>query len=664
MAIGKIKGPMLYDDLARQGVDLSFDGNLLYLDVTARRLGVGTTSPQYGLDVPANVRVANLTILGNTITSNTGRIGLGSVSSVVITGGNSNYVLITDGSGNLSWSDVIGNLQANIDAILGNTIELGSNTTPALISNAVTLTTTTTVTDAISQLNFVLGKLVPPAPPTFPGASTITISSLSSYRMTTVSQIDLTGNSRTVAAGATVANVRRAASYSTSTVTTVGPGDSGTVAVYKNSTLMGSKLMATGSQNGTYGHLVIASDQDYAAITGDAGGFWESFNASATGSNVAPGWNEVYITHSSGTPTNTRWWYYDASSPGTPTFSATNIVNSSNIVSYSSTIPHYTSSAGFTLTANVNRLSGDMYPTSDNFITGTAAGAFLAPATVTYATAGVTTPLAPNLYVASGSLAVTTTSNIRTGFGSSSSGPSLTVDNSYATATQAFSPGVTVLYKTGTSNQIEETSMSIAASVGSGSGNPYRIINPGTTDTPSYSASASAFNSTTSTLTANCATVVGAVLKHDITNYASGYLPVGPNLSTGRHGAQYFTFKFIRTAVSKFDIKYTGTLAGLWVALPGSTIDSTSTINGWLTMGTAYAGSGIPGANTGAGGNGSNGCALGGLAVFNSAQTNKSVTATFGTVSSSSTATNEIYVRVKLTTGQTLTALTIEAATN
>ncbi len=685
---------MLYDDLARQGVDLSFDGNLLYLDVTARRLGIGTTSPQYGLDVPANVRVANLTILGNTITSNTGKIGLGSVSSVVITGGSADYILSTDGFGNLSWIDAnaspalidllaniadyqtyananaafqstqIDNINANIDALLGNAIELGSNVSPAFISNAVVLTTTTTVTDAISKLNFVLGKLVPPAPPTFPGASTITISSLSSYRMTTVSQIDLTGNSRTVAAGATVANVRRAASYSTSTVTTVGPGDSGTVAVYKNSVLMGSRAMATGSQNGTYGHLVIAADQDYAAITGDAGGFWESFNASATGSNVAPGWNEVYIKHSSGTPTNTRWWYYDASSPGTPQWTNATIVNSSNVVAYSSTIPHYTSSAGFTLTANVNRLSGDMYPTSDTFITGTASGAFLAPASITYATAGVSTPLAPNLYVASGNLTVTTTSNIRTGFGSSGSGPNLTVDNSYATAINGFSPGVTVLYKTGTSNQIEETALSIAVSVGSGSGAPYRIINPGTTDTPAYSASAAAFNSTTSTLTANCATVVGAVLKHDVTNYSSSYLPVGPNLSTGRHGAQYFTFKFIRTAVSKFDIKYTGTLAGLWVALPGSTIDSTSTLNGWLSMGTAYAGSGIPGANTGAGGNGSDGCALGGLAVFNSAQTNKSVTATFGTVSSSSTATNEIYVRVKLTSGQTLTALTIEAATN
>jgi hypothetical protein len=134
---------------------------------------------------------------------------------------------------------------------------------------------------------------------------------------------------------------------------------------------------------------------------------------------------------------------------------------------------------------------------------------------------------------------------------------------------------------------------------------------------------------------------------------------VGPDLSSGRSGAQYYTFKFIRAAVSKFDIKYTGTIAGMWVALPGSTIDSTSTINGWIDMGIAYENSGIPGA--GVGGNGSNGCALGGLAVFDSAQTNKSVTCT---VSSSGTPTNEIYVRVKLTSGQTVTALTIEAATH
>ena len=81
-------------------------------------------------------------------------------------------------------------------------------------------------------------------------------------------------------------------------------------------------------------------------------------------------------------------------------------------------------------------------------------------------------------------------------------------------------------------------------------------------------------------------------------------------------------------------------------------------------MDTAYAGAGVPGANTGAGGNGSNGCALSGTATLNATQTNKAVTATFGTVSSSSTATNEIYIRIKLTAGQTVTALSIAAASH
>ena len=81
-------------------------------------------------------------------------------------------------------------------------------------------------------------------------------------------------------------------------------------------------------------------------------------------------------------------------------------------------------------------------------------------------------------------------------------------------------------------------------------------------------------------------------------------------------------------------------------------------------MSIAYAGAGIPGANTGPGGNGSNGCSLGGVVPLNSAQSAKAVTATFGTVSSSSTVTNEIYIRIKFTSGQTLTALSIAAASH
>jgi hypothetical protein len=152
------------------------------------------------------------------------------------------------------------------------------------------------------------------------------------------------------------------------------------------------------------------------------------------------------------------------------------------------------------------------------------------------------------------------------------------------------------------------------------------------------------------------------VLKHDQTNYATGYLPAGPNLSAGRSGTQYFTFKFVRADVSKFDITYAGNVAGMWVALPGSVIDASSGANGWINMTVAYAGAGYPGVNSP--GNGSDGCSLGGVVVPNVNTASVSKTCTFGTVSSSSTGTNEIYVRLSLTSGQSVTGLSLKAASN
>ena len=663
MAISRVLGASLVSDLDRQGVDLQFttSGNsLVYMDFANFRMGVNDAAPQHGLDSP-EARLGNLVFSANTITSDTGIIALGSASNIRITGGAINYVLSTDGTGTLAWQDIAAVVTAG--NISGNSITLGSNSAGKLVSNATSLTTATSVTNGIALLNEVLGKLVPPSPPAFPNATSIAVSSLSTYRMTNFTQTDNTANTRNVAGGSTVTSVRRAASYTTNTITTVGPGDTGTVRVYLNNADAGNVAL-TGSSNGTYSNLVIASNQDYHNVVSSvAAGFWFSFNATAAG-NVPAGWNDVTLWHT-GVPagTNTVGWYYDNSAPGTPTFYSTNIAILSASLTYSSTVPHYNSSTTANISFSVNKLSGDMYPTSDTFVTGSAGGAFAAPTGVTYATAGVTTPLARNLYVSSGNANVATTTSIISGFGSSSSGPSVSVSNSYNSGTASFSPGATVLYKTGTSTVIEETSI-VVTSVGTGSGNALRIENPGSSDTPSHSASATAFNSTSSTLQTYDTTVVAAVLKHDQTNYSTGYLPPGPNLSSGRSGAQYFTFKFTRTVVSKFDVTWTGNIAGLWVSLPGSTIDSTSTLNGWLDMNVAYAGAGVPGANTGAGGNGSNGCSLGGIAPLNSSQTNKSVTATFGTVSSSSTATNEIYVRIKLTSGQTVSALSLKAASN
>ena len=550
-------------------------------------------------------------------------------------------------------------------------VALGTPTQGNLTSNALTLTTASTVSNSIAQLNEVLGKLVPESPDNFPGSQSITIASTSSYRMAdSFTQPDNTaGGSAAVAAGTTVSKTRRSASYNVNAITNTGPGDNGTVSVQKNGVAAGSRTLTTSLDgDGTYSDLIISNNVDYNSVNSNvAAGFWSVFTADASGS-VSDGWNEVLLDDTATSATNKETWYYDSSNPGTPQFSSTSFTpDATPSYTYSSTVPHYNNTNVFPIAFNVNRLSGNMYPTSDTFVSGSSGGAFSSPASVTYSTAGVTTPLAAQLHVASGSQAVTTSASIISGFGSSASGPSVSVFNSYATGAQSFSPGDTVLYKTGTSSsssRIEEANVYIGSTIGSGSGLAQRIENPGSTNTPTFSASATVFNSETSTLETYDSTVVADVLSHDETDYSSGYLPVGPDLSAGRSGTQYFTFKFVRTSVSKFDVKFSGTIAGAWVAVPGSTIDSASSLNGWVELTTAYAGSGVPGANTGAGGNGSDGCALGGTITTGSSVSNESTTATFGTVSSSSTSTNEIYVRIALTSGQSITALSLESASN
>ena len=550
-------------------------------------------------------------------------------------------------------------------------VALGTPTQGNLTSNALTLTTASSVSNSIAQLNEVLGKLVPESPDNFPGSQSITIASTSSYRMAdSFTQPDNTaGGSAAVAAGTTVSKTRRSASYNVNAITNTGPGDNGTVSVQKNGVAAGSRTLTTSLDgDGTYSDLIISNNVDYNSVNSNvAAGFWSVFTADASGS-VSDGWNEVLLDDTATSATNKETWYYDSSNPGTPQFSSTSFTpDATPSYTYSSTVPHYNNTNVFPIAFNVNRLSGNMYPTSDTFVSGSSGGAFSSPASVTYSTAGVTTPLAAQLHVASGSQAVTTSASIISGFGSSASGPSVSVFNSYATGAQSFSPGDTVLYKTGTSSsssRIEEANVYIGSTIGSGSGLAQRIENPGSTNTPTFSASATVFNSESSTLETYDSTVVADVLSHDETDYSSGYLPVGPDLSAGRSGTQYFTFKFVRTSVSKFDVKFSGTIAGAWVAVPGSTIDSASSLNGWVELTTAYAGSGVPGANTGAGGNGSDGCALGGTITTGSSVSNESTTATFGTVSSSSTSTNEIYVRIALTSGQSITALSLESASN
>jgi hypothetical protein len=637
-----------------------------YDNLTATRyefLALGEAEPNLGTSGIGNILTIgpdNTRVWTNSINANvsTSTIYVDNITSYT-PGGNIN--LIPSGNGIVVLANTEG----------GSTgIQLGANTAGQFVSNAVVLTETTSVTNGIAELNLVLGKLVPPRPPQFPAGQTLTISTLSTYRMANIVQVDNTANSYSVAAGTSVNRVRRAVTYSTNTISTAGPGDLGVVTAVRNGTGVGSVTL-TGTSNGVYGgNLVISNNQDYNSSNSSiAPNFWYVFSAAISGTNAPPGWNDIIITDTAANSTNVPSWYYDNSAPGTPTFSSTSILPPANaVVSYSSTIPHYTNVNQFPISFTVSQISGNMYPTTDTFVTGTAAGALGAPASVTYQASSLGT----NVLNANAIANVTTTSTVISGFGGSAADPTISVSNSYATGVQTFDVGSIVLYKTGTSTAIDESNIVIGTPIGSGSGNGFRIENPGTGNTPTYTGNEAQFNSQTGPLYTYDAIVIGSgaqgVVQFSQTNYSSGYLPVGPNLST-QGSAQWFTFKFTRTATSKFDIRIAGTISGIWVALPGSVFDGTtgpgptSSLNGWLNMSLPYGGAGVPGANTGNGGNGSNGCSLGGIVPLNTA-INSSYTCTFGTVSSSSTDSNEIYIRIRLGAGQSVTTLSLQTASN
>ena len=132
-------------------------------------------------------------------------------------------------------------------------------------------------------------------------------------------------------------------------------------------------------------------------------------------------------------------------------------------------------------------------------------------------------------------------------------------------------------------------------------------------------------------------------------------------MNTGRSGSQYFRFAFKRTTMSNFTVKLTGKVSGFFIAAPNTDIDDTSDSNGWLNASATYAGAGTPG--SGGGGNGSDGCASTGADVIaTSTSLSGGYTMTLGDQNMSSATGNVVLVRIALTSGQSVTALSIGEA--
>ena len=201
---------------------------------------------------------------------------------------------------------------------------------------------------------------------------------------------------------------------------------------------------------------------------------------------------------------------------------------------------------------------------------------------------------------------------------------------------------------TATTSQVDEDNILIS-SLGTGSGNATRVNAGSSGDNPTP-----VFTSWTasSSVAVYEAVVRGGTLRHDQTNYSTGYLPAGPDYSSGRSGTQYFQIELIRSNVSEFSISYTGSVAGCFVCMPDNSTWTTSLsgTNGWADMFQAYRGAGVPTSSE-------PGCSSGGVM----GSSGGTFTCTFGTSSSSHDSNNRILIRLKLTSGQSITAMSFSA---
>jgi hypothetical protein len=78
--LGKVAGTMLKDNLIRNGVDLVIDSNLMYYDISNRRIGINTITPGNALTVNGSVTASNIYINNTSITALNGNLILNSLT--------------------------------------------------------------------------------------------------------------------------------------------------------------------------------------------------------------------------------------------------------------------------------------------------------------------------------------------------------------------------------------------------------------------------------------------------------------------------------------------------------------------------------------------------------------------------------------------------------
>lgn len=572
------------------------------------------------------------------------------------------------------------------------TLTLTSHTTckPSFITDGINNFSTSTI-----KVYDVVGNIAAPA-----NLSTKTISFSSSVGTSPYLVAGFANNRATTVVYTAGTAVNRT-TLSSGTINTVAMtsfaynASAGILSAYVNDIDNGSITLSTGNDSGTNMSLVLDSESDYNLLTsaGVATTFASSIyspglfsglkaHVAKSASAVSAGVNSLQLRHSTSGNTNVVEFVKDdvVNAPTVDLSGATLTEGTAGTYRYISGVPYYNSgSPTLTLTTgNIYDWIGQTFLGPYNTATpftiqaGTnyesTTGAVVTTQTKTYAQLNTSAP---------SSFLTGNYPNADTGKDSSNKatiGPqSIALTASSVSSVQDIQFKATNVNGTGTASTFSKKVQvftatptgfvedSIACAVGGTNAVAKRIVITGTGATRVYNSSTNYY---TSGLWTGAQTIAGTdsavvrwnKLQHFNTDLSTGYLPVGPDLATGRSGTQFFFGAFTRTARSSITVTISGTIRGLYFALPGTAIDAASSLNGWIDASVAYNGSGVPGANTGSGGNGSNGCAVGTLVPLGSAISAQTYTISFGTASSTNSTGNQILFSIALNSGDTVTS--------
>ena len=467
--------------------------------------------------------------------------------------------------------------------------------------------------------------------------------------------------------------------------------DGGTLSAYIDGGASGAVAFNSSNNAGTVTNLVVA-EEDYYNYNGSGGsvsattrtfapGLYKGFRAQISKASHTTGAHSYKLVHTT-TGNTAQIDFITDNLTGTPVLAFNGMTvtqNTAGTLAYVSGIPYYTNDAILNVAGVlVSNVAGQTFRDTTSPLTvqnGTNtesdSGSAINTQTRNYqqilpsSTMNSNQPIA-NTGVGANVACETFQVNV-SGGGRCVEGMAMSGKNVNGTGSTLQYSNTQIQAQNGNSSGVNETLIVVSDSLGATyNDDGKRIVTGFSGATPSFNSSTNYYTgaawtgSQTIAGTDEAVTRFGTV-KHFTTNLSSGYLPVGPNLNTGRSGRQYFRFAFRRSVMANFTITLSGKVSSFHIAAPGTSIDSTSSVNGWLNAGAVYAGAGTPGANVGAGGNGDDGCAqtAGDKIIDGTTYSSQAFTLTLGDQNASSSFGNQILVSIGIDPGDSITGLSI-----